>query len=65
MAQALVEKLEHTGLAEWKRVASAPQSDQLARGQSILCQNEKEQSNPSKSQDHEKQRESKSARAAH
>ena len=31
MAQALAEKLEHTGPAEKERVASAPQREQLAR----------------------------------
>ena len=31
MAQALVEKLEQTGTAEKERVASVPQSEQLAR----------------------------------
>ena len=31
MAQALAEKLEHTGLDEKERVASAPQREQLAR----------------------------------
>ena len=32
MAQALAEKLEHTGPAEKERVASVPQREQLARG---------------------------------
>ena len=31
MAQALAEKLEHTGPAEKERVASVPQREQLAR----------------------------------
>ena len=31
MAQASAEKLEHTGPAEKKRVASVPQGEQLAR----------------------------------
>ena len=31
MAQASAEKLEHTGPAEKERVASAPQSEQLAK----------------------------------
>ena len=43
MAQASVEKLEHTGPAEKERVASVQESSWLVR-QNRLCQKEKEQS---------------------
>ena len=52
MAQASVEKLEHTGPAEKERVASVPQKEsnwQVRR--SRLCQKEKEQSRQSKAPD--------------
>ena len=53
MAQALAEKLEQTGPAEKKRVASVPQREQLARTRSRPCQKEKEQSRLSRVSDHE------------
>ena len=47
MAQASAEKLEHTELAEKKRVASVPESSWQVR-QSGLCQKEKEQGRQSR-----------------
>ena len=49
--QASVEKLEHTGPAEKKRVASVLQREQLASTQSRLCQKEMEQSRQSRVSD--------------
>ena len=51
MAQASTEKVEHTGPAEKKEVASVPQREQLASTPSRLCQNAKEQSRLSRSPD--------------
>ena len=51
MVQASAEKLEHTGPAEKKGVASVPQREQLPRTQSCLCQKEKKQSRLSRSPD--------------
>ena len=50
MAQALTEKLEHTGLVEQERVASAPQSEHLARTPEPPSPKKKEQGHLSKSQ---------------
>ena len=50
MAQAAMEKLEETGPAIKERVASVPQSEQLA---SCLCQKKKEQSHKSRSPNRE------------
>ena len=41
MAQALVEKLEHTGPAKKERVASVPQREQLASTPKLLLPKEK------------------------
>ena len=49
MAQASAEKLEHTRPAEKERVASVPQSKQLASTPEPACQKEKKQSHQSKS----------------
>ena len=51
MAQASAEKLEHTGPAEKKRVASVPESYWQVR-QNHLCQKRKEQSRLSRALDH-------------
>ena len=51
IAQALAEKLQHTGAAEKERVASVPQREQLARTPNRPCQ--KEKSRLSKVPDHE------------
>ena len=53
MAQDSAEKLEHTGPAEKKGVASVPQREQLASMPSRPYQKEKEQSRRSRSPDHE------------
>ena len=50
MARASAEKLEHTGPAEKKRAASAPESSRQVR-QSHLCQKEKVQSRLSRVSD--------------
>ena len=41
MALSSADNLEHTGLADQKRVASGPLRQQLQRNQSLLCQREK------------------------
>ena len=51
--QASAEKLEQTGPAEKKRVASVPQRKQLTRTPGRPCQKEKEQSRLSRVPDHE------------
>ena len=51
--QASAGKREQTGPAEKERVASEPQSEQLARCQSPLCQKGKKQSHMSRLPDHE------------
>ena len=53
MAQALAEKLEHTGPTENERVASVPQRGQLARTPEPPLPKKKEQSCLSKAPDHE------------
>ena len=53
MAQASAEKLEHTGPAEKKRVASVPQREQLARTPEPPLPKEREQSRLSRVTDHE------------
>ena len=53
MAQASAEKLEHTGPAEKKRVASVPQREQLANTPKPPLPKEKEQSRLFKAADRE------------
>ena len=54
MAQALSEKLEHTGPAEKERVSSVPQRENSRQARrSRPCQKEKEQSRQSKAPDRE------------
>ena len=54
MTQASAEKLEHTGPAKKKRVASMPQREQLASTPDPLMPKGKKQSRLSKAPDHEK-----------
>ena len=55
MAQALSEKLEHTGPAEKERVASVPQRESSRQARrSRPCQKKKEQSRQSKAPDRER-----------
>ena len=51
MTQALAVKFEHTELVEKERVASVPQESSWQVRHSRLCQEEKEQSCPSKAPD--------------
>ena len=53
MAQALAEKLEHTGPAEKERVASVPQREQLASTPKPPLPKGKEHSRPSRVPDRE------------
>ena len=53
MAQALAEKLEHTGPAEKERVDPVPQREQLARTPERPLPEENEQSRRSRVPDHE------------
>ena len=53
MAQASVEKLEHTGPAEKEKVASCHRQSSWQVRQSPPCQNEKEQSRQFRVPDHE------------
>ena len=53
MAQTLAEKLKHTGPAEKEKVASAPQSEQLARTPEPLLPKRKGTEPSSRSQDGE------------
>ena len=64
MAQASAEKLEHAWLAEKKRMASVPQSEQLARTPEPLLPKGKEQSHLSLSPDRQK-KDSESEREPH
>ena len=51
MAQASVEKLEHTGPAEKERVVSVPQGEQLASTPELPLPKKKEQSHQSRAPD--------------